>query len=676
MSVLFEFARTTASLLFRQAYTERPDMAKEVKEKPKRAKRLSLGVGGALVELPADERQGWANPLEFVLSCIGYAVGIGNVWRFPYLVYRNGGGAFLIPFVLMLLTMGLPIFFLELIVGQYVGLGPTEAYARMAPAFQGLGYCTIVVIALVTIYYMVIISWTLFYTFASFSSKLAWAYCDNEFNSPNCYSSLQDAECRAERPDLVYYNRSCMGIEAFCRSFGLASNLSDPTHCYKVGGNGPGIELRHLYNRTLSSEEFYNDYVLGIRDAKWEDWGGMRWELLGCISLAWLVCYLCLIKGIQSVGKVVYFTALFPYFVLIAFMIRGATLEGAVDGILWYISPRWSYLMDARVWADAASQVFYSLGIGCGSLVTLASYSSFSNNCHRDAVFVTLTNLLTSVFAGFVTFSVMGFLMNQMNLPIEEVVRSETGLAFIVYPEAVVQMPLSNLWAVLFFLMLFILGLGSQFAGVQAISCAIMDVRPDLRPHESRVILVVCALGWLLSLPMLCNGGIYLFTLMDWNTASWAVLLIGFAELVLPAWFYGCGRLLHNLAEMQMNFGPLLRAYWRLSWTLLAPATCLGVFIYQMYTYRTASFGDYKFPVWADVIGILIGLSTLAPMPIFFCYHLWRGPRDWSLLKPSSSWGPAKKASTPERSSSTASVDKQQHEGGVSNPAFLPDSQA
>lgn len=75
---------------------------------------------------------------------------------------------------------------------------------------------------------------------------------------------------------------------------------------------------------------------------------------------------------------------------------------------------------------------------------------------------MTLTNLLTSVFAGFVTFSVMGFLMNQMNLPIEEVVRSQTGLAFVVFPEAVVQMPLSNLWAVLFFFMLFILGLGSQ----------------------------------------------------------------------------------------------------------------------------------------------------------------------------------------------------------------------
>lgn len=61
----------------------------------------------------------------------------------------------------------------------------------------------------------------------------------------------------------------------------------------------------------------------------------------------------------------------------------GVTLDGADEGVLWYIRPDFSTLSDAKVWADAASQVFYSLGISCGSLVTLASYSKFHNNCHR-----------------------------------------------------------------------------------------------------------------------------------------------------------------------------------------------------------------------------------------------------------------------------------------------------
>ncbi|KAL2738252.1 sodium- and chloride-dependent glycine transporter 1-like isoform X2 [Vespula maculifrons] len=251
------------------------------------------------------------------------------------------------------------------------------------------------------------------------------------------------------------------------------------------------------------------------------------------------------------------------------------TLEGAGEGSLWYITPTWSTLKDANVWGDAASQIFYSLGIGCGSLVTLSSYNSFTNNCHRDAIFVSITNLFTSIFAGFVIFSILGFLAKQMQMPIEEVVQSGTGLAFIAYPEAVVRMPLPNLWAVLFFVMLFILGLGSQFAGVQAINAAILDVRPDLRKYESYVILGICFFCWFLGIPMIFDGGIYLFTLMDWNTASWAILLIGFAEVVLASWCYGCNKFLRNIGEMQMKFGRFLYSYWWLSWVVLAPITCL-----------------------------------------------------------------------------------------------------
>ncbi|XP_012282987.1 sodium- and chloride-dependent GABA transporter 2 [Orussus abietinus] len=608
--------------------------------RPSRAKKISIGAGGFLVEIPS-ERVGWANPLEFVLSCIGYAVGIGNVWRFPYLLYRNGGGAFLVPFVAMLFTMGLPIFFLELAIGQYSGLGPTEAFARMAPAFHGLGYCTVVVITLVTIYYMIIVSWTIFYTFASFSSELAWARCNNDFNSKDCYSGLEEMECQKVDSETIFYNRTCMAVATVCSNFGFADG-GNGTYCF----NGTtATDIRSLYTRVLSSEEYFSDYVLGIRGATWENFGGIRWELLGCLTLAWLICFVCLMGGVQYIGKVVYFTALFPYVVLLALLIRGVTLDGAAEGITWYISPKWSTLKNVNVWADAASQIFYSLGIGCGSLVTLASYSSFTNNCHRDAIFVTIANLFTSIFAGFAIFSILGFLARQMNLPIEEVVQSGTGLAFIAYPEAVVRMPLPNLWAVLFFFMLFILGIGSQFAGVQAINTAVLDVYPKLRKHEALVILGICSSCWLLGLPMVFDGGIYLFTLMDWNTASWAILLIGIAEVVLASWSYGCNKFLGNIAEMQIKFGCLLHGYWWLCWVVLAPATAAAIFVYQMYHYEAAAYPGYEFPWWADGIGTLIGLSTLAPLPAFLAYRLWKGPRDWSLLRPTITWGPVEKTS-------------------------------
>lgn len=92
-------------------------------------------------------------------------------------------GAFLIPFFLMLLFIGLPIFYLELYIGQYTGLGPIQAFTSIAPAFTGVGYCTLVVISIISIYYMIIVAWTLFYTIVSIAGNLGWGSCDNEYNT-------------------------------------------------------------------------------------------------------------------------------------------------------------------------------------------------------------------------------------------------------------------------------------------------------------------------------------------------------------------------------------------------------------------------------------------------------------------------------------------------------------
>lgn len=87
------------------------------------------------------------------------------------------------------------------------------------------------------------------------------------------------------------------------------------------------------------------------------------------------MCFICVIKGVASVGKVVYFTAIFPYFVLTALLIRAMTLEGSIDGVWFFILPEWELLLSPGVWGDASSQIFYSFGLACGSLVTFASYN-------------------------------------------------------------------------------------------------------------------------------------------------------------------------------------------------------------------------------------------------------------------------------------------------------------
>lgn len=105
-----------------------------------------------------------------------------------------------------------------------------------------------------------------------------------------------------------------------------------------------------------------------------------------------------------------YFTATFPFFILIILFIRGITLPGAMKGILFYIKPEWVKLLDLKVWADAAIQIFFSLGPGWGGIVNMSSFNKFHNNAKSDAILIPIINCSTSIFAGFVVFSVLGYL--------------------------------------------------------------------------------------------------------------------------------------------------------------------------------------------------------------------------------------------------------------------------
>lgn len=384
-----------------------------------------------------------------------------------------------------------------------------------------------------------------------------------------CFSATEDAKCTINE---TYYNKQCTLVNVLCQEHGFVSGINK-THC--LDSSGTPIHVSRVVNRTLASYEYFRDYVLGIGDSTWDNFGSIRWEMVLCLLLAWCIGYLCVVKGVKTSGKAVYFTVLFPYVVLTAMVIQGCILEGAADGIRLYLTPRWEMLLEVDVWANAASQTFYSFGIGCGSLITLASYNSFNNNCLKDALIVTAANAFTSIYAGFAIFSMLGFLAHQMGVPVEDVAQDGPGLAFVAYPEAILRLPAPTVWALVFFFMLFVLGLGSQFAGVEAISCLILDKWPAMRKHQVYVTLGICVSCFILAIPMCFDGGVYLFTLMEWNTASWAILLIGLAEVGVVAWVYGCNRFMDDMALMSMNLSKISRWYWWVCWVLITPVTLL-----------------------------------------------------------------------------------------------------
>lgn len=154
--------------------------------------------------------------------------------------------------------------------------------------------------------------------------------------------------------------------------------------------------------------------------------GPIKPQLALCVFGVFVLVYFSLWKGVRSAGKVVWVTALAPYVVLIILLIRGVSLPGADEGIRYYLTPEWHKLKNSKVsrkviwkksnelinslkvWIDAASQIFFSLGPGFGTLLALSSYNKFSNNCYRDALLTSSINCLTSFLAGFVIFSVLG----------------------------------------------------------------------------------------------------------------------------------------------------------------------------------------------------------------------------------------------------------------------------
>ncbi|CAH1268019.1 SLC6A5 [Branchiostoma lanceolatum] len=581
------------------------------------------------VSSDGDERGTWGNHMEFFLSCLGFAVGLGNVWRFPYLCYRNGGGAFLIPYVFFLVFAGVPMFFLELSFGQFAGTGPITIW-RVAPMFKGVGFAMVMISFLVCIYYNVIISYILHYLFASFTSVLPWITCTNDYNTDDCVEggqvkmAFEMYKCNNIGGD--YFNGTCFNATMNATAAMMNETL-----------------LNTNFTRVSPTEEYWKHFVLQISDGI-DDMGGISWSLTLCNLLGWIVVFFSLVKGVKSSGKVVYFTATFPYIVLFILLIRGLTLDGAMDGVWFYIKPDWSRLAHPKVWMDAAVQIFYSLGAAWGSLITMSSYNRFNNNCYRDALIISVSNCATSVFAGFVIFSVIGFMAHEIGVPVGDVIDQGPGLAFVAYPEAVSLLPISPLWAILFFFMLFTLGLDSQFGMLEAVLSGLIDEFPTiLRPNKTWFTLAICVLQFLLALPMVSQGGIYLLTMVDWYSAGVSLMIVAVTECLVLAWLYGCDRFYDNI---KMMLGSYPSIWWKICWKVITPVVLLGILLFTMVNHSPVTYGKYEYPGWADSLGWLMAMASVVNIPVFAIISLVQAKGTFmerlrAVTQPTAEWGPA-----------------------------------
>lgn len=542
------------------------------------------------------ERASWDNKFQYLLSAIGLAVGLGNVWRFPYLAQKNGGGAFLLPYIIMLFLEGLPIFYMELAMGQRMRNGPIGTWSQISPYLGGIGVACVMVSYIVGIYYNTIIAWCLYYLVQSFRSELLWSTCPIIPVPGAPYKNMTQPvkECELAGPTAYFWYRSTLDV---------SSSIEENGH--------------------------------------------MLWHLELSILCAWIIVFFCMINGIASSGKVVYFTATFPYVVLVIFFFRGVTLKNFHVGLVHMFLPKFDRLSDPQVWLEAANQIFYSLGLAFGGLMAMSSYNPVNNNCLKDAYTVVFINCGTSVFAGIVIFSILGFKASASydrclestveagkNLTCDlqnelESTASGPGLAFIAFTEAINQFPAPPIWAILFFLMLLTLGLDSMFGSLECVTTCVMDSGrfPDLQKKKFVVPAFLCLTSFLISLCFATQSGSYIFLLFDEFTGGFPLMVIALFEIISVSYIHG----LHRFAEdVELMVGTRPNYYWLLMWKYISPlviiiilsASIIKMLIqgvtYEVWDKETATKIDRPWPGWSLFVASLLIIAILIWIPLIY----------------------------------------------------------
>ncbi|XP_076240345.1 sodium-dependent nutrient amino acid transporter 1 [Calliopsis andreniformis] len=541
------------------------------------------------------ERATWDNSLEFLMSCIAMSIGLGNVWRFPFTAYENGGGVFLIPYIIVLFLVGKPFYYLEMIMGQFCSRSSVKMWAAV-PGFRGVGWAQMFSMVSVSTYYCSLMSITLYYLIGSFQSQLPWSSCLEEWGDS-------------------------------CVDSGRSYNVTQRKNTTMKSS----AEL--YFRKTVLKEKQHIDDGIGMPD----------WKLTVCLLVAWLCIFVVLARGVKSSGKAAYFLAIFPYIIMISLLIRAVTLDGAVNGIIFFIKPDWTKLFDANVWYAAVTQCFFSLSVCFGGVVMYSSYNNFRHNIYRDVIVVTTLDTFTSLLAGFTIFGILGNLAHELGTDdIANVVQGGTGLAFVSYPDAIAKFTvLPQLFSVLFFLMLFVLGIGSAIAIVGSIVTIVNDQYPN--SNQLYVVLTTVVLGFSIGTVYCTPGGQFILELVDYYAGSFIVFFLATLEITGVFWVYGLENFLDDV-EYMLQRRPSV--YWRLCWGVLTPLLLAVILVYTLVTLRPLTYSGTSYPNSAYVAGWVICAFGLLQVPFWMIYTIVskRNSRVsqilMSLFRPSSEWGP------------------------------------
>jgi NSS family neurotransmitter:Na+ symporter len=470
--------------------------------------------------------------MAFVMAAIGSAVGLGNVWRFPYIAYKNGGGAFLIPYFVALFTAGIPMLILEFALGHWSRSGPPEAYRKIGRKWEWTGWWSSLVPFVITAYYVVIMAW--------------------------CFAYM------------IY-----------------------------------AIDLRW----GTTAESFFLKTFLGVTSGPLII-GGIQIPALLALIIMWVSIFLILYKGIARIGKVVLISVPVAWILFVILAIRGVTLPGAMTGISYYLEPEFSRLLDVNVWLAAYGQIFFSLSLAQGIMISYASYLHKKSDLSNNAVITALADTGTSFLAGFAVFSVVGYLAIMQGVSIDQLQITGPALTFITYPTAISLFPVAaSLFGILFYLALFTFGLDSAFSMIEPITSGIES---KWRFTKGKATGIICLLGFLASLIFITGGGLYWLEIVDQFISNFGLVLVGLAECLIIGWVFHLPRLReHANKTSDIKIGR----WWDILIKYVIPIVLTTLLLIALYDLLTS---PQKYPLSALLVGGVAPCVIVFLLAFFF----------------------------------------------------------
>lgn len=421
-----------------------------------------------------DGRDQWPSRTAFLLASMGGCAGQGNLLRYPSVVYNNYGLQWFIPYLMAVFIVAIPALILEISIGQAYRGGTVIAFNNINRRLKGVGIGPIFVSFIVVQYFTVNLAWIMNYFRNSFTSPLPWENRINDFYNNDVIANVDP-------------------IEGSLTANGRA--VAEYTRY-------PGVAL------------------LG--------------ETVGWSAFIWFLVWVSIFRGVGLTGRVVYFTMGLPIITTIIFVGRSLSLENAGEGVkLLWATWRGGQLGSGTVWQTAVGQVFFSTGVGFGYFTSYASYNAKHSNAVMDAILICASNVLFENFAAFAAFGIVGYLRLW---PQDGVRLGAFVVGFLTLPEAVIQMPGSNFWAILLFFTLVVLGFSSAFVMLDAVATVLVD--SGLKYSRPVIVTALTLISFLMCLPYCTEFGYYLLDGIDRWINNVALIFVVWSEVVSATTVY------------------------------------------------------------------------------------------------------------------------------------------